>query len=404
MFASSAFIFRQFITRCLAISLCFLCASAPLPSLAKDSQLEEVLFHINHFYVEEVDRNKLDHHVLSSLLDELDPYSEFLDENELKRLFDVTNGEYKGLGIEVEKRQDHVVIVSALPNSPAYAAGLQSGDIVLAINDTAALDKSLDEVSALINAREDGEVTLAIARAGHSQRLVYHLTRQPIHIESVASRLQDNHIGYLRINSFNNHSYHDVARHIAQMQQQSGLALRGLLLDLRDNPGGTFDSAVAIADLFLSNGVIVSTQGRFIEANQRFEAQPGDILEGAPIVVLINQGSASAAEIVAGALKDNHRATVVGTRSYGKGSVQSLIPLGDGRSALKLTTAKYFTPAGVSIEGTGITPDVPILQPALSQSNKEVIINLAEGRNADKNLTASLDKQLIKAQQLLEQY
>ncbi|WP_462157355.1 S41 family peptidase [Pseudoalteromonas sp. GB56] len=141
----------------------------------------------------------------------------------------------------------------------------------------------------------------------------------------------------------------------------------------------------------------MSTQGRFIEANQRFEAQPGDILEGAPIVVLINQGSASAAEIVAGALKDNHRATVVGTRSYGKGSVQSLIPLGDGRSALKLTTAKYFTPAGVSIEGTGITPDVPILQPALSQSNKEVIINLAEGRNADKNLTASLDKQLIKS-------
>ena len=404
MFASSAFIFRQFFSRYALIVWCFLCISAPLPSYAQDSQLDEVLFHINHFYVEEVDRSKLDHHILSNLLKELDPYSEFLDESELKRLFDVTNGEYKGLGIEVEKRQDHVVIVSALPNSPAQAAGLQSGDIVLAINNTAALDKSLDEVSALINSRDDGEVSLAIARAGHSQRLVYHLTRQPIHIESVASTLQDNQIAYLRINSFNNHSYHDVARHIAQMQQKNGLPIKGLLLDLRDNPGGTFDSAVAIADLFLSDGVIVSTRGRFIEANQRFDAQAGDILEGAPIAVLINHGSASAAEIVAGALKDNQRATVVGTRSYGKGSVQSLIPLGDGRSALKLTTAKYFTPAGVSIEGTGIVPDVPILQPPLSQSNKEVIINLAEGKSANKNLTASLDKQLITAQQLLEQY
>ncbi|WP_105253929.1 S41 family peptidase [Pseudoalteromonas sp. T1lg75] len=245
---------------------------------------------------------------------------------------------------------------------------------------------------------------MAIARAGHSQRLDFHLTRQPIHIESVNSELQANRTGYLRINSFNNHSYHDVARHITKMQQQSGTALKGLLIDLRDNPGGTFDSAINIADLFLSTGTIVSTRGRFIEANQRFVAQPGDILEGAPIVVLINQGSASAAEIVAGALKDNHRAKVVGTRSYGKGSVQSLIPLGDGRSALKLTTAKYYTPAGISIEGTGITPDVAILQPDLSQSNKEVIINLAAGKSANSNLTALLDTQLIKAQQLLEEY
>ncbi|MBS3798406.1 S41 family peptidase [Pseudoalteromonas sp. BDTF-M6] len=400
MFAHIALIFRHFSIWCIAIALSIFSASAA----AQESPLEEVLFHINHFYVEEVDRAKLDHHVLSSLLSELDPYSEYLDERELKRLFDVTNGEYKGLGIEVEKRQDHVVIVSALPNSPAQAAGLLGGDILLAINDVAVLDKSLEDVSKLINSRENGEVTLAIARAGHSQRLDFHLTRQPIHIESVNSELQANRTGYLRINSFNNHSYHDVARHITKMQQQSGTALKGLLIDLRDNPGGTFDSAINIADLFLSTGTIVSTRGRFIEANQRFVAQPGDILEGAPIVVLINQGSASAAEIVAGALKDNHRAKVVGTRSYGKGSVQSLIPLGDGRSALKLTTAKYYTPAGISIEGTGITPDVAILQPDLSQSNKEVIINLAAGKSANSNLTALLDTQLIKAQQLLEEY
>lgn len=400
MFAYNALIFRHFLNWCLAITLSICSASAA----AQESQLEEVLFHINHFYVEEVDRAKLDQHVLSSLLNELDPYSEYLDEQELKRLFDVTNGEYKGLGIEVEKRQDHVVIVSALPNSPAQAAGLLGGDILVAINNVAVIDKSLEDVSKLINSRESGEVTLAIARAGHSQRLDFHLTRQPIHIESVNSELQANRTGYLRINSFNNHSFHDVARHITKMQQQSGTALKGLLIDLRDNPGGTFDSAINIADLFLSTGTIVSTRGRFIEANQKFDAQPGDILEGAPIVVLINQGSASAAEIVAGALKDNHRAKVVGTRSYGKGSVQSLIPLGDGRSALKLTTAKYYTPAGISIEGTGITPDVAILQPDLSQSNKEVIINLAAGKSADSNLTALLDTQLIKAQQLLEEY
>ncbi|MFY8274074.1 S41 family peptidase [Pseudoalteromonas sp. SSDWG2] len=404
MFSSSALRITTHLPQLAAVFFsALLCLSSHVVS-AKDSQLEEVLFHINHFYVEEVDRNKLNHRLLTNLLKELDPYSEFLDEQELKRLFDVTNGEYRGLGIEVEKRQEHIVIVSALPNSPAYAAGLQSGDIVVSINNVPTINKSLEDVSTLIDSNENGEVTLAIARAGHSQRLQYHLTRQPIHIESVASELQGKGIAYVRINSFNNHSYHDVARHIAQLQQKNATELKGLLLDLRDNPGGTFDSAVAIADLFLSEGTIVSTRGRFIEANQRFDAQPGDILEGAPIVVLINEGSASASEIVAGALKDNHRATVVGTRSYGKGSVQSLIPLGDGRSALKLTTAKYFTPAGVSIEGTGITPDVPILQPPLSQSNKEVIINLAQGKSADRNLTASVDKQLLKAQQLLEQY
>ena len=398
------FVFTTYLYRRLLLGLSFLALVVLAPaSLAKDSQLDEVLFHINNYYVEEVDRDKLDQHVLSSLLQELDPYSEFLDEQELKRLFDVTNGQYKGLGIEVEQRDKHVVVISALPNSPARAAGLQRGDVIVSINGTKVNNTTLEEVSALISSREDGQVHLAVARAGHSQRLDFQLTRQPIHIESVASELKANGMGYLRINSFNNHSFHDVARHITMMQNANGATLNGLLIDLRDNPGGTLDSAIAIADLFLSQGVIVSTRGRFVEANQRFEAKAGDIIQGAPMVVLINEGSASAAEIVAGALKDNDRATVVGTRSYGKGSVQSLIPLGDGRSALKLTTAKYYTPSGVSIEGTGIVPDVPILQPALSQSNKEVIISLAEGQSAHKNLTALLDKQLLKAQQLLEQ-
>ena len=366
---------------------------------AKNTELEEILFHINHHYVDEVNKERLNHEVIATLIEELDPYSEFLTEKKLQQLFDVTNGEYTGLGIEVQERGEHLVIINVLADSPADLAGISKDDVLISINDSRVVDSSLDELSELL--QEQDIFTLTVARAGHSERLSYQVARQPIHIQSVSGELNDSNTAYVRINSFNNHSYHDLARQIAILQQRSGHALKGLLIDLRDNPGGTLDSAVAIADLFLHQGLIVSTRGRFSEANQNYYAHTGDILEGAPIVVLINEGSASAAEILAGALKDNNRATLVGTRSYGKGSVQSLIPIGDGRSALKLTTARYFTPSGASIEGRGIIPDVPILQSPLSQSNKEVIIKLTEGKSSERQLTALLDTQLQKAQQLL---
>jgi carboxyl-terminal processing protease len=187
------------------------------------------------------------------------------------------------------------------------------------------------------------------------------------------------------------------------LKTENGLPLKGLLIDLRDNPGGILDSAVAISDLFLKSGVIVSTKGRFYDANQVFTANNSDILNGAPMVVLINKGSASAAEILAGALKDNKRATIVGTRSYGKGSVQSLIPLGNGQTALKLTTAKYYTPSGISIDGIGITPDIPITQSSLPQSDKLAIMNLSKGKENQVFTSTFKDVQLAKAQKILEQ-
>jgi len=197
------------------------------------------------------------------------------------------------------------------------------------------------------------------------------------------------------LQSFNNHSYHDVARHINKLTSNNGGPLAGLIIDLRDNPGGTLSSAVAISDLFLQAGTIVTTKGRFFDANQQFVAQHGDILNGAPIVVLINEQSASAAEILAGALQDNKRAIVVGSKSYGKGSVQSLIPIGDGTTALKLTTAKYFTPSGRSIDGVGIQPDIPLAEQGLSHLNKRAIMAGELSNNMAK--LALLDKHLVDA-------
>ena len=228
------------------------------------------------------------------------------------------------------------------------------------------------------------------------------MTRTQINLESATSQLLDSGTGYLAINTFSNHTLHEVAMQVAAMQSNYGHSLKGLVIDLRDNPGGTLQSAVAVSDLFLQSGTIVTTKGRFYDANQAFYAKRGDILKGAPIVVLINENSASAAEILAAALKDNKRAKVVGSQSFGKGSVQTLIPLADGNTAIKLTTAKYFTPSGASIDGIGITPDVAINQTNLSQSNKAVII-----KNEQANGTQQLhfdnlaDLQLVKAKQLL---
>ena len=228
------------------------------------------------------------------------------------------------------------------------------------------------------------------------------MSRRKIKLESVTSQRLDLGSGYLAINSFSNHTLHEVALQIAAMQNHFGHPLKGLVIDLRDNPGGTLRSAVAVSDLFLQNGTIVTTKGRYNEANKAFYAKHGDILKGAPIVVLINENSASAAEILAAALKDNNRAKVVGGQSFGKGSVQSLIPLGDGSTALKLTTAKYFTPLGKSIEGVGITPDVAINQTTLSQSDKAVIIKNQQAKSKQTQLASKVtDLQLAKAKQLL---
>ena len=370
----------------------------------KSQQKNEILFNIHAYYVEDLalQQSFENNQQFEALLAQLDPYSKYLDEQELEALFSSTNGRYTGLGIEVKLQDQKIVIINTIKNSPAALAGIQKDDVVLAINQQTVIDKDINQVAQMIKSSDTAAVTLTIARANAAQTLDFEITRSEINLESVTSSLSGFGIGYLAINSFSNHTLHDVARHITILQSNYGAALTGLVIDLRDNPGGTLQSAVAVSDLFLQSGTIVTTKGRFYDANQHYRAKKGDILNGAPIVVLINENSASAAEILAAALKDNHRATLIGSQSFGKGSVQSLIPLGNGNTALKLTTAKYFTPSGQSIDGVGVTPDVAINQSTLSQIDKVVIIKNEQG-NEDplwQNSAAS-DPLLLKAQQLL---
>ncbi|MBB1331763.1 S41 family peptidase [Pseudoalteromonas sp. SR44-5] len=386
------------------LCLSFNCFAVTSVGDLKSQQKNEILFNIHAYYVEDLalQQSFESSQQFEALLAQLDPYSKYLDEHELEALFSSTNGRYTGLGIEVKQQQQKIIIVNTIKDSPAAIAGVQMNDVLLAVNQQTVAHKDINQVAQMIKASDTATVTLTIERGNSPQAIYFTLTRSEINLESVTSSLSEFGIGYLAINSFTNHTLHDVARQITALQSHYGNPLTGLVLDLRDNPGGTLQSAVAVSDLFLQSGTIVTTKGRFYDANQHFRAKKGDILNGAPIVVLINENSASAAEILAAALKDNHRATLIGSQSFGKGSVQSLIPLGNGNTALKLTTAKYFTPSGQSIDGIGVTPDVAINQSTLSQIDKVVIIKNEQG-NDDQlwSRTDSADPLLLKAQQLL---
>lgn len=384
--------------------------TSPYAASVKDlesQKINEILLNIHNYYVDDLvlqnsEYVQFNNTQFQRLYAKLDAYSKYLDESELNALFESTHGRYTGLGIEVETVQQHIIIVKVFSNSPAAQVGLKAGDAINAVNGKAVLDSPIEVVAQQIQNSPQNQVTLSITRNPNSTQHNFTLSRAKINLVSVGKQLLGAGHGYIAINNFSNHTLHEVALQIAAMQTDYGHPLKGLIIDLRDNPGGTLKSAVAVADLFLQNGIIVTTKGRFYDANQSFYARRGDILKGAPIVVLINEHSASAAEILAAALKDNFRAKIVGNQSYGKGSVQSLIPLSDGNTALKLTTARYFTPAGESIEGVGVTPDVAINKTTLSQNNKAVII---KNKQALQNTAFSnenlVDIQLVKAKQLL---
>ncbi|MBD1581729.1 S41 family peptidase [Pseudoalteromonas sp. S16_S37] len=363
-------------------------------------QVEEILFHLHAYYVEDLPLSHVDKSNFEQLLSQLDPYSKYLSETELEAIFSAANGRYTGIGIEVEEIANRVVIVNTLPGSPADIAGIEGGDKLVSINNQDVTDKDIAYVSKLLQKAEFSIIHVTVERK--TQQLTLALRRQEINLESVTSLLLHNGNGYLSLNGFNNNSYHDVARHLNKLRLENGEPLAGLIIDLRDNPGGTLTSAVAISDLFLDAGTIVSTQGRFYDANQHFSAQQGDILNGAPVVIMINENSASAAEILAGALQDNQRALVVGTPSFGKGSVQSLIPIGNGTTALKLTTARYYTPSGRSIEGVGIEPDIILTKQVLSHLSKSAI--MAGEQTAKKEQLARLDSHLTDARKLLKKH
>lgn len=319
--------------------------------------LAEVLRRVESNYVEPVSDTQLMDHAVRGMVAALDTHSQFLDAGQYQELLADAAGSYPGIGIEVAGTTRGVEILQPIAGSPAAAAGLRVGDVIIAIDGHAVRSEDLEKAIADLRGPAGSVVHITIRREGLAAPLDYDIRRAQVAVRTVSAELPEGALGYLRIQSFNESTAQDVAEALHSLAREAHGALGGLVLDLRNNPGGLLESAVEIADDFLERGNIVSAEGRTADARFRRDAKPGDLLSGAPIVVIVNGDSASAAEILAGALKDNHRAQLVGRRSYGKGSVQTVIPLSDGQ-AVKLTTSRYFTPSGASINQVGIQPDV----------------------------------------------
>lgn len=319
----------------------------------------EVLGIIRQNYVEPVSDGDLLKSAIRGMLAGLDPHSAYLEQEEFQELKEGTSGEFGGLGIEVGMEDGFVKVVSPIDDTPAQKAGILAGDLIVRLDETAVKGLSLNEAVKLMRGVPGTDITLTIVREGQERPLQIKLTRAVIKVNSVRSRSLEPGYGYLRVSQFQVNTGRKLRDAVTELKEKNGGALKGLVLDLRNNPGGVLTAAVSVSDAFISDGLIVYTEGRGPEAAQKFSATSGDILEGVPIVVLVNAGSASASEIVAGALQDNGRAIVMGEKTFGKGSVQTILPISES-AALKLTTARYFTPKGRSIQAEGIEPDVPL--------------------------------------------
>ncbi|CEK09691.1 S41 family peptidase [Legionella hackeliae] len=331
---------------------------------------------IKKYYVKPVDDKELFDNAIRGMLNGLDPHSTYLDEDAFKELQTSTSGEFGGLGIEVTMEDGVVKVVTPLVDTPAFKAGIKAGDYIIKLGNRSVQGISLKEAVDLMRGKEGTTLDLTILRKGESKPLVFSLIREKILIKSVKSKLLDDGYGYVRLTQFQAMTGEDMEKAIAQLKQEAGGPLKGLILDLRNNPGGLLDSAIQVSDAFLDPGkngkpeLIVYTQGRLPGSKFTALANPGDILDNAPLVVLINNGSASASEIVAGALKDNKRAIILGTQSFGKGSVQTVLPL-DEKRGIKLTTALYYTPSGTSIQAKGITPDIVVEEISVPKSDNK---------------------------------
>jgi carboxyl-terminal processing protease len=316
----------------------------------------EVYERIKREYVDEVDDRELMEKAIRGMVAALDPHSAYLDSDEFEEIRLSTMGSYPGVGIEVVAEDSAVKVLRPIEGSPADQAGMLAGDLIVKIDDT---DVGADIAGAITRMRgpAGSSVRLTVRRPSTGERLEFPLRRAKVDVHSVMQQTLEPGFGYVRITGFSETTADDVARSIAILKRENPRGLDGLVLDLRNNPGGVLEAGVAVADAFLTEGVIVSAEGRTPDARFRMEATPGDLIDGAELVVLVNGGSASAAEIVAGALKDHSRAELIGHKTYGKGSVQTVMPLAHG-GAIKLTTSRYFTPSGVSIHGKGIIPDI----------------------------------------------
>jgi carboxyl-terminal processing protease len=336
-----------------------------------------VLDKVHQSYVEPVDDSKLVDTSLKGMLTGLDPHSDYLSEREYQDMLDDSAGEFAGIGAELTRQQDRPVVLSPIDDTPASRAGIHPGDVILRINGRVTEGMSLKDVVDALRGPANTKVSITIGRK-NAQPFDVTLTRAIIHVDSVKTALKSNGIGYIRITSFAETTQRETARAIDDLKFKAHGQLKGLVLDLRNNPGGLLDQAVRVSGDFLDGGTTVSIRGRAPDDNRVFPAPPGgDRVPGVPMVVLINGASASAAEIVAGALQDRRRAEVLGTQSFGKGSVQTIIPL-DGHGALRLTTARYYTPSGRSIQGQGITPDRVVEQPKGDQTAEVDLIREAD--------------------------
>ncbi|HAT50909.1 MAG: S41 family peptidase [Nitrospirae bacterium] len=317
----------------------------------------EVFRLIKQNYVEDVDEKTILYGAIQGMLKALDPHSSFLNPENFKEMRVDTKGEFGGLGIEITHADRGIRVVSPIEDTPAFEVGMKAGDLIIKIEEESTEEMELMDAVKKMRGKPGTAINLTVMRQGEPKPLVFKITRAIIKIRSVKWRLESDKIGYVRIIQFNEQTYPLLQEAIADLSKSAGAKLKGLVLDLRNDPGGLLDQAVQVADGFLDKGNIVYTKGRIEGKDMSFEAQEGDLVAKTPMVVLINTGSASASEIVAGALQDHHRAVIMGTRSFGKGSVQTIIPLSDG-SGLRLTTAKYYTPSGRSIQAKGIEPDI----------------------------------------------
>ena len=375
---------RRFVVAALGGTLAGILATTQIagPLLAQDSadnasvyeQLDlfgDIFERIRSQYVEEVDEGDLIEAAINGMLTSLDPHSSYLSPDDAAQMRLQTRGEFGGLGIEVTQEEGFVKVLSPIDGTPASEAGIEAGDFITHVDGESVLGLTLDEAVDMMRGPVGSEIIITIAREGETEPFDVSIIRDTIKLTAVRSRTEGDSI-VLRVTTFNDQTTPNLEEGIAEQIDAAGGIdnINGLVLDLRNNPGGLLTQAIRVSDAFLEKGEIVSTRGRFVEDGERFNATPGDLMQGKPIVVLINGGSASASEIVAGALKDHRRAIVVGTKSFGKGSVQTVMPL-RGEGAMRLTTARYYTPSGRSIQALGVSPDIIVEQPRRQPQTEE---------------------------------
>ena len=352
----------------------------------------EIFGKIKSDYVEDIDDSQLLNDAIKGMLGGLDPHTVYLDPDSFREMNIDTHGEFGGLGLEVTMENGVIRIVAPIDDTPAHKAGLKSGDLIISMDGVQVKGLSLGESVSLMRGKPGSEIVLTIVRKDRPEPFEVTLKRAIIQLESVRAELLETGFGYVRVIQFQTGTATSLRQQLARLAREAGTALKGLVLDLRDNPGGVLDGAIQVSDTFLRDGLIVSTRGRAEDSEVTFSASPKDYLNDAPLVVLVNGGSASASEIVAGALQDHGRALILGTTTFGKGSVQTILPMLNG-AALKLTTARYYTPNDRSIQATGITPDV-VSQPAESSQT----LDRDASRLRESDLAGHLENELEKDQ------